>query len=315
MDIMHLADDKAIKLADCNQLPTTGFLWLDTDRTDMAQTFEKIATLTGHEVNRRHIKDCENLQHPCFYESTHRYDILIVRGLLSSDPQVTLPIVFLIFPTLLVTFSAEDHAIAKVKKKLVTTRKRIPSDPETLLFIILDDVIDNFLELKNPLYERFNHWQKLLLNNKAKNTDWLLFLNFKTQIRKLRGLSEEQLETVYQWRQDNELGLSEQLAIRYNDLADHIRRIIRYSKQLESDLDNLISLHYSLIGNKTNDIMRVLTVISAIFLPLNLIASIFGMNFVHMKILQSTYGLDIALIEMAAIGVLMYFFFKWKKWI
>lgn len=301
-------------------LPENGFIWIDADPQELCQVLEKIHKVNGVTLNEEHIRDCQNLQHPSFYEKTMSYDILIFRSLIANlAPRSiqTTAITFLTFSKILVTFHQNDEAINRIKKKLQNIKKILPAEPTNLMFSILDEIVDNFLLLKIPLLNEYNLWEKRLFDNttRARAINWRKYLNFKTEARKLRILGEEQLEVIYQWRQDNEVGLNEELTIRYNDLLDHIKRVIRSSTQLESELDTLTQLHYSLISNRTNDTVRTLTVLSAIFLPLNLIAGIFGMNFQHMTIFQSYYAHDITLWGMLVLAVFLLFIFKWIKWI
>lgn len=318
METWLLTTSKIEVLEELTTLPTKGFLWIDASQEEVLEVAEKIYAITGILINEEHIDDCQNMTHPSFYEATKAYDILVFRSLVSScEPDLieTKPIASLIFPRIIVTFNQHDTAIDRVKKRLLGSSRKLPDGPKTLLFIILDEIVDNFLLLKTPLLEEYNYWEKELFEGHTRHVNWLEFLNFKTSTRKLRILGEEQQDVIYQWRQDNETDNNEHLTIRYNDLTDHLKRIIRYATQLESDLDTLIQLHYSLIGNRTNETMRILTVLSAIFLPLNLVAGIFGMNFTHMKVLNANFGLDYTLWGMLVLAIGLFGLFKWKDWI
>lgn len=318
MEIRQLSENAIEVIQELNELPVDKLIWIDASSQEVQEVVKKVEQLTGQMIYETHIEDCLNLQHPCFYDTTQIYDLLIFRCLVSDNPEnytETSPIDFLIFMNILVTFSSHDSAIQRIKKRLEVTRKKIPTGTMALSFLLLDEIVDNFLDLRKNLLEKFSYWQQELFLESKQSVDWIAFLNFKTEIRKLRILSEDQLEVIYQWRQDNEVGLNDLSIIQFNDLSDHIHRIIRYTTQLENDLETLIQLHYSLIGNRTNDVMRVLTVLSAIFLPLNLIAGIFGMNFANMRIFQLPYGQNIALLIMAFLATLLFFIFKWKKWI
>ncbi|MBA2653651.1 MAG: magnesium transporter CorA family protein [Gammaproteobacteria bacterium] len=301
-----------------NDLPEDKLIWIDAEVREVLSVIEKIEHLTTYRVHENHVEDCLNINHPCFYDSTQAYDLLIFRSLIANNTHSsieTMPVSFLIFKNLLITFSNHDNAIERVKKRLQTARKHIPTDSLLLTLLLVDEIVDNFLDLRGPLLERFDQWQQKLFTQTKQSLGWINFLKFKTEIRKLRVQSEDQQEAMYQWRQDNEVGLVEKLEIHFSDLADHIHRIIRYTTQLEGDLDTLIQLHYSLIGNRTNEVMRTLTVLSGIFLPLNLVASIFGMNFAHMRVFQIPDAENITLLGMAILGISLLIFFKWKKWI
>lgn len=300
------------------KVPEKGFVWINAQQNELQNVVDMIRQLTTVTINEEHVHDCQNPQHPNFYERTLTYDILIFRSLVGKQAHCiieTVPITFFILEKIIVTINNNDEAIARVIKKIPTMNKKALIEPSNLMFIILDEIVDNFLLLRVPLLERYNDWEALLFDRNTSKIDWRSFLDFKTEVRKLRFISEEQQDVIYQWRQDNEPSFNEVLAIRYNDLEDHIKRIIRSASQLENELDTLTQLHYSLIGNRTNDTMRTLTVLSGIFLPLNLIAGIFGMNFVHMKVFQSPYAVDLTLWGMLVLAIILLSIFKLKDWL
>ena len=89
---------------------------------------------------------------------------------------------------------------------------------------------------------------------------------------------------------------------RSRDVHEHIERVLGHVRRLESSIESAVQMHFSAVGQRTNDIMRTLTVLTAIFLPLNLITGIFGMNFDALPLIHDATGFWIALLLMAGIG-------------
>ena len=125
---------------------------------------------------------------------------------------------------------------------------------------------------------------------------------------------EEQEEAIQFWREDTDIQIDDHLAVRLNDLIEHIRRVTRFTADQQHEVDSLINLHFSAVAHRTNEIMRVLTVLSAIFLPLSLVAGIFGMNFENMPELhyQNAYFFALGGMVFLAVGLLVVF--KVKRW-
>ena len=71
----------------------------------------------------------------------------------------------------------------------------------------------------------------------------------------------------------------ELLRVRSRDVLEHIERVLAHVRRLESSAETAVQMHFSAQSNRTNAIMRTLTVLTAIFLPLNLVTGFFGMNF------------------------------------
>src|SRR5690606_33611673 len=105
------------------------------------------------------------------------------------------------------------------------------------------------------------------------------------------------------------------LKVRLNDTSNHISRVLTHAESLDQQLAALIQLHYSVLGEQTNKIIRILTVISAIFLPLTLITNIFGMNFEEMIGLHSPSAFYITLGAMGFIAIILVIIFHQRKWI
>jgi magnesium transporter len=100
-----------------------------------------------------------------------------------------------------------------------------------------------------------------------------------------------------------------------DDVRDqHLRIVTLYNAVLE-DVNNLMNIYLSLAAQKTNDVMKILTVFSVFFLPLTFIAGIYGMNFTYMPELKQHWGYPAVWLLMAAIVVTIYFWFKRKKWL
>jgi tripartite-type tricarboxylate transporter receptor subunit TctC len=101
----------------------------------------------------------------------------------------------------------------------------------------------------------------------------------------------------------------------YRDLFDHIVLESENIAMYRETLINLLSLYHSQLGQKTNDTMRTLTVISSIFVPLTFIAGVYGMNFKNMPELEWHSGYFYVLGLMAVVGIGMFIFSIRKKWL
>jgi magnesium transporter len=102
------------------------------------------------------------------------------------------------------------------------------------------------------------------------------------------------------------------LRVRSRDVLEHIERVLSHVRRLEQSAEGAVQLHFSAPSNRTNAIMRTLTVLTAIFLPLNLITGIFGMNFDALPLIHNAIGVWIAFAIMVAVGLGLGLIF-WRK--
>jgi protein-S-isoprenylcysteine O-methyltransferase Ste14 len=95
-------------------------------------------------------------------------------------------------------------------------------------------------------------------------------------------------------------------------VQEHIERVLTHVRRLEHSAETAVQMHFSALGHRTNDIMRTLTVLTAVFLPLNLITGFFGMNFDALPLIHSSTGLWFALGAMLLVGAALLTLF-WRK--
>jgi len=310
--------NKSEYLSSIDVLPAKGFIWLDIIRGKDENWVEQVEKLAGISIHEKHITDTRNLQHPSFYDSTSEYEMIIFRGLAcESDADVftSRPTVLFLFKRMLVTIrEQESRSIPLIKENLKKRSARLASRPVELMHLILSASVDRFLELREPITMQLEHWRHNLLNPKHPFNEWMSLMVKRDQLRTLELLCEEQEDAVTLWRDNTDIELEDHIAVRYRDLVDHIRRVTKFASHQQSAIESLVQLHFSAVAHRTNEVVRVLTVISAIFLPLTLVAGIFGMNFVNMPELHYKYGYYLALGGMAAAAIIMLVFFRWKRW-
>jgi magnesium transporter len=99
------------------------------------------------------------------------------------------------------------------------------------------------------------------------------------------------------------------------DVYDHTIRIIETIETFRDILAGILDIYISSVSNRINAVMKVLTIIATIFMPLTFIAGVYGMNFRHMPELEWRWGYPLILLGMASLGISMLVFFRRKKWL
>jgi magnesium/cobalt transport protein CorA len=322
VNIVHFQEGPQVKLLDSvTVLPETGFIWLECIReaNEDANWLEVVEQLTGYRIHERHVADSLNQAHPSFYDQTSEYDMLVFRGISSTTEThelVTRPTVFFLFDRLLVTIrDADSVSIPTVLERMLKQTGRIPKRPAGLMHAVLAKMVDRFLMLREPLLEQLDTWRRDLLDPNNPFDDWMAVMQNTSYLRRLVMLCDEQHNAVIAWRENTNVEFDDHLAVRYTDLIEHIERVMKFATEQKGEVDALVQMHFSAVAHRTNEIVRVLTVISAIFLPLTLVAGIFGMNFEYMPELKLHNAYFIALAGMLGAAVGMLLLFKKKRWI
>ena len=199
-------------------------------------------------------------------------------------------------------------------------RSRLPTNPSDLLLRMVNGMVDSYLDLRRTLSTELDTWQAELLHPRARIANWGALLTARNTLHMLQDLCEEQHDAMQEWFDTLREQVVEPAAqterdallARARDVIDHIHRVLNHVRRLEQGAETAVQMHFSLQGNRTNDIMRTLTALTAIFLPLNLMAGIFGMNFEFIPLVHKNNGFWWALGAMSLIAVALVLVF-WRK--
>ena len=199
---------------------------------------------------------------------------------------------------------------------------RLPTSPADLMLRVVNQMVDGYLDLRRELTRQLDHWQTELLKPRARYVNWTSLLEARLSLHMLDEICEDQRTAVQDWIDaletwalpDTPTGLRELdlLKVRSRDVLEHIERVVHHVRRLEQSTETAVQMHFSVQSNRTNDIMRTLTALTAVFLPLNLIAGIFGMNFEFVPLIHKTDGFWWAVASMLAIAVALVALF-WRK--
>ncbi|KIF80295.1 magnesium transporter CorA family protein [Noviherbaspirillum autotrophicum] len=352
MHIFHITSTQAVQLQDVLAPLPPGFLWLDATHdevaADVAVWRDTVERATGVHIYDLHLSDAVNLAHPSYFDATQDYALMVFRKLAldgdKSDAEQakrrippalskldTKPVTFLLMDNALVTVhAAQSRTIDAMRSRLLEVRNkregatyanRPPATAEELMLRLLNAMVDQYLDLRQPLTAQIDRWQRALLNPRSLFNDWTALLDARIELRKLDQLSEGQHDAVQELRDyliDNHSGdgrAKDILLVRAHDVMEHIARVLNHARRLESTIESAVQIHFSAMAHRTSEIMRTLTVITALFMPLTLITGIFGMNFVDMPLIKGRDGFWIAMALMAAIVVVLLFVFRRKRYL
>ena len=244
----------------------------------------------------------------------------------------TSPVGFAVFDNVLLSVHPDDCTVrdAYADKLLQTAAAaepraagaRQPTSPADLMLRIVNSMVDGYLALRRELTQQLDHWQSELLNPRTRFTNWGSLLEARMALHQLDDVCEEQRSSIQDWIEaiktwpettgPADARERELLEVRSRDVLEHIERVVHHVRRLEQSVETAVQMHFSVQGSRTNDIMRTLTVLTAIFLPLNLMAGIFGMNFDFIPLLhqQSGFWWILAAMGLTAAALAIVF---WRK--
>jgi magnesium/cobalt transport protein CorA len=296
-----------------------GLLWVDVQRTEPDWS-DQVGALLGVDLYARHLSDLHNERHPPFFDAGDDYDLLIVR---TADPYAppeqpaTDPIAFLVTARAVVSVRPPgDPVFDELPERLRGSKRQRPQTVGMLLHLLLNQVGDGLLALRQPMSEKLAELQRRLLDAADPFSDWHVLMEMRSNISWLRTNLEVQREVLARWREETAIvALDQPLRVRFNDLDDHLARVERHSAIMESDIDSLVQVNFAASSDRTNRVIQLLTVISVVFLPLNLLAGVFGMNFARLPLTDSGFGFWAVLAGMLLLGGGLLLWLRRRRWL
>jgi magnesium transporter len=348
MRVFHVGGDRFQPLDDLPAaLPDTGFVWAGCERGEfearLAELQDALQRWGYAPLVDLHVSDLLNAQLPSHYDYTSWYDLMVFRRLLagsSADAALaprsaleaidTSPVGFALFDRVLITVHPGDCAVREYFAQRLASLSptdprstgRLPTSPADLMLRMVNHMVDGYLELRRQLSRQLGALQEELLSPKGRFHDWQVLLRSRNALHLLEDTCEDQRGAVQEWidaldewpdepsaqaRREREL-----LRVRSRDVLEHIERVLGHARRLEQSAEAAVQMHFAALGYRTNAIMRTLTVLTAIFLPLNLITGVFGMNFEFLPLIHTSAGFWIAIGTMILIAAALGLFF-WRR--
>lgn len=201
-----------------------------------------------------------------------------------------------------------------------SARNRLPASPADLMLRMLNMMVDSYLELRKQLSNELDQWQLALLAPASRGADWRAFMSARAALHTLEDLCDGQHDAMQEWldtqREQVANGASQadrdSLLARARDVVEHIQRVTLHVRRMEQGAETAVQIHFSAVGHRTNEIMRVLTALTAVFLPLNFITGFFGMNFEFLPLIHSARAMWFMLGAMAVGSAALVLVF-WRK--
>ncbi|WNQ10408.1 magnesium/cobalt transporter CorA [Paenibacillus aurantius] len=183
-----------------------------------------------------------------------------------------------------------------------------------ILYHILDHCVDEYSELTTEIQEDAERLERAIYRNPNVRIAQDIFRQ-KRHLQKARRILVEEKTILSTISHQNLSFTRQETDVYFIDIYDHISRVIDTVDIYRESTSGLLELQMAMKSDRMNEIMKTLTIISSIFLPLTFIVGLYGMNFKHMPELEWKYGYAYVVVIMAAVAAAMWIFYKRKKWL
>ena len=292
-------------------------IWVDMEAPTAADEQVLLDVFHFHPLT---VEDCRENRHYPKVEEFPGYIYFIVHGVradISPERFNTIELDGFLGSNYVITYHHDMfRSINNVKQLLHTSPVACQRGPAFLLHQILDQVVDYYSPVLDDFDQRVDQLEDEIFTLKRPNNVILSeIMDLKRSVLRLRRISAKQMDIMLRMSRGEFHLITEDMRPFYRDVYDHLVRVTDLAENYRDLISGSLEAYLSVVSNRLNEIMKVLTIFSAIMLPLTFIAGVYGMNFDNMPELHSRYGYFGALIVMIVIALLMLFFFWRRGWI
>lgn len=303
---LQSAKEIAAKLADSYAL------WVDLDNPAPEETSVLTDLFKFHPLA---IEQClEQATHPKISDFRD-YVYMVVHGITPAEEGLdTKELDLFLGKNYLVTYHEKPmRSVSEAWRRCVEVEHTLSRGPDFVLLLILDTMHDHYVESLQKIDEEIERIESELFRRQSPRVLQRIF-ELKKSLIELRRVINPQREVMNKFAR-GEFGVVKQdLLVRYRDIYDQLYRISEFLEALREILSSSLEIYLTQASNRLNQIVKVLTVLSTILLPLGVITGFFGMN-VKLPITGTAWDWLIILGFLAMITGGMLGIFRWKKWI
>jgi len=293
-----------------------GIIWLQVD--GMHQP-EKISAIG--EAFSLHALTQEDILNTGQRPKMEEFDdyLFLVGKILSFDEALTVVLekhfCLVLLPQMIISFhEAGSNIFAALENRLQKSNGKIrKKSADYLAYALFDAIVDNYFLVLEKVGAQIEELEEEILTEPCRESlEWLHFLKRElTILRKSVWPLRDVINSMV--RSDSDL-VREDTVKYFMDIYDHTMQVIETVEAFRDVTASLYDMYLSAISNRMNEVMKVLTVIATIFIPLTFIVGIYGMNFHYMPELAWKWGYFVTMAIMAILGLGMAFYFKKKDW-
>lgn len=316
-DEIFFAEKEINSIADFrSEKDRQGITWINVDGLQDVKLFENIGELFG--VHPLVLEDILNTDQRPKMQDYGDYIYIVLKNfhgrdngnLLSEQVSIILGMNFIL------SFREKESGLFEpIREKIRNNKGRIRKEgADYLAHAIIDNIVDNYFVVLENLEEKIEYLEEDLVKRTTPSTLQAIHI-LKRELILLRKSLWPLREAVNALERSDSSLINKSTGIYFKDIYDHIIAIIDTVETFRDMLSGMLDIYLSTISNRLNEVMKVLTIIATIFMPLTFLAGVYGMNFKYMPELEFRWGYFGVLGIMLVVALLMLMYFKKKKWL
>jgi len=295
----------------------TSITWINIDGVQKIDVIEKIGKQFG--IHPLVLEDIANTGQRPKMEDFVDYLFVVFRMLQYNEENKeikTEQISLILGSNLVISFQEnEGDVFDPIRERLRTNKGRIRKmGADYLVYALIDAVVDNYFAVLERVGEKIEEIEDAIVATPSPKTLHAIH-DLKRQMILLRKSVWPFREVINRLERWESKLISKSTDIFLRDVYDHTIQVIDAVETFRDILSGMLDIYMSSVSNRMNEVMKVLTIIATIFIPLTLVAGIYGMNFRYMPELEWVWGYPLVLLFMLAVGIVMLLYFRRRHWL
>jgi magnesium transporter len=318
-DEAHLQEKEIKTVGECRQFkdsPTVA--WIHIEGIHDTQILEELGAVFG--LHPLTLEDILNTDQRPKMEDFCEYIYIVLKTFTNhadeNNETTSEQISIILGPTFVISFQEKETDIFKpIRERIRAGKGRLrKSGADYLAYSLIDTIVDNYFTILEHLGEKIEIIEESLVKNPSTQTLQAI-QHMKREMIFLRKSVWPLRETISSLERTECQLIQESTGLFLKDIYDHTIQVIDTIETYRDMLSGILDIYLSSISNRMNEIMKVLTIIATIFMPLTFLAGVYGMNFKYMPELEWHWGYFFILSIMITIAVFMLVYFRKKRWL
>jgi len=291
--------------------------WINIDGIHNTEIMEQIG---GHfDMHPLIIEDIVNTTQRPKFEDFGSYILIVLKMLYydeKNDGTNVEQVSLIVGTNFVISFQEKEGDIFdSIRDRIRNAKGRIRKmGSDYLAYALIDAIVDHYFVILENFGEKIENVEEELITNPTPETLQLMH-ELKREMIFLRKSVWPLREVISGLQRAESSLIQKSTGIFLRDVYDHTIQVIDTIETFRDMVSGMLDIYLSSISNKMNEVMKVLTIIATIFIPLTFIAGIYGMNFKYMPELHWPFGYALIWLIIIAIAITMLIYFKRKRWL
>jgi magnesium transporter len=317
-DEQHFEEKQVSNIEECFPFKATPTVtWINIDGIHEVEIIEKLGG--QFELHPLILEDILNTGQRPKLEDFDKYMFIVLKMLSYNDEKQTVEpeqVSLVLGPNFVISFQERvGDVFEQIRDRIRNTKGRIRKmGSDYLCYTLIDAIVDNYFVILEKLGEKIESMEEKLVVDPTERTLQQIH-SLKREMIFLRKSVWPLRELISGLQRSESSIMKESTGIYLRDVYDHTIQIIDTVESFRDMVSGMLDIYLSSISNKMNAVMKVLTIIATLFIPLTFVAGIYGMNFQNMPELKWRWGYPAILLVMSVVAIIMLVYFRRKKWL